>query len=76
MNGTDSGQKHSSPATRLIPAANWNDYHAWPPPGGLRHLIFHAETNGFDKAVKRVGRRVLIDEAVFFDCIEKSNKAA
>ena len=34
---------------RIIPVTQWNDHHAWPPQGGLRHLIFHAATNGFDK---------------------------
>jgi hypothetical protein len=41
--------------------------------GGLRHLIFNAETNGFAPAIKRVGRRVLIDEARFFEIVESQN---
>lgn len=52
--------------SRLIPVTRWNDYHVWPPIGGLRHLIFNEETNGFSKCVVRVGRRVLIDEDRFF----------
>lgn len=52
--------------TRLIPLTNWNDFHCWPPSGGLRHLVFHAHSNGFHKVVKRIGRRVLIDEEAFF----------
>jgi len=52
---------------RLIPVTRWNEYHPWPPVGGLRHLIFHAKTNGFDKVVRRVGRTVLLDEDAFFD---------
>jgi hypothetical protein len=59
--------------TRLIPVPRWNDYHDWPPPGGLRHLIFHAPTNGFASAFKRVGRRVLVDEAEFFRCVDANN---
>lgn len=59
--------------TRLIPVPRWNDYHDWPPPGGLRHLIFHAQTNGFASAFKRVGRRVLVDEAEFFRCVDASS---
>lgn len=51
---------------RLIPATDWPQHHSWPPIGGLRHLIFFAKTNGFDKVIRRVGRRVLIDEAAFF----------
>jgi hypothetical protein len=64
----------NTPATRLIPASQWNDYHPWPPPGGLRHLIFHANENGFDKVVKRAGRRILIDERAFFTWVEEQNK--
>lgn len=52
---------------RLIPVTRWSEFHPWPPIGGLRHLIFHAKTNGFDKVVRRVGRTVLLDEDAFFD---------
>jgi hypothetical protein len=58
--------------TRLIPAAKWNDFHPWPPKGGLRHLIFHEKSNGFEKVVRRIGRRVLIDEAQFFEWAENT----
>lgn len=51
---------------RLIPVTQWSNYHTWPPIGGLRHLIFNASVNGFDAVVRRVGGRVLIDEAAFF----------
>jgi hypothetical protein len=60
--------------SRLIPATDWPKYHSWPPIGGIRHLIFHAKTNGFDRVIKRVGRRVLIDEKKFFDFVEEKNK--
>ena len=60
-------------STRLIPVPDWNKYHAWPPAGGLRHLIFNAENNGFKKAFKRIGRRVLVDEQEFFKCVEEAN---
>lgn len=60
-----------SHATRLIPVPEWNSHHPWPPIGGLRYLIFNAEANGFDQVVRRVGRRVLIDEAAFFAWVEK-----
>lgn len=64
------------PSTGLIPVTAWNDYHPWPPIGGLRHLIFHAATNGFDVVVRRCGRRVLIDEHAFFDWVEQQTTAA
>ena len=59
--------------SRLIPVTDWNKFHNWPPVGGLRHLIFNAESNGFSPAIKRVGRRVLIDEARFFEIVEIQN---
>jgi hypothetical protein len=52
--------------TRLITVPDWPKYHPWPPVGGLRHLIFHADANGFHAVVRRCGRRVLIDETAFF----------
>lgn len=52
---------------RLIPVTHWNEFHPWPPIGGIRHLVFHAKTNGFDKVVHRVGRTVLLDEDAFFE---------
>lgn len=57
--------------TRLIPVNRWEEFHLWPPLGGLRHLIFNAGSNGFDAVVRRVGRRVLIDEAAFFAWVER-----
>lgn len=50
----------------LIPVTEWSNHHAWPPIGGLRHLIFHENNNGFHKCVYRVGKRVLINEPEFF----------
>jgi hypothetical protein len=37
--------------------------------GSLRHHIFHEETNGLSAALVRIGRKVLIKEAAFFDWI-------
>ena len=58
----------------LIPAANWNDHYDWPPPGGLRHIIFHAESNGFAEAIVRVGRRVLVDPVVFWEIVRSQGR--
>lgn len=74
MTATATQQNQTS--TRLIPVSKWNDYHVWPPQGGLRHLIFNQKTNGFDKAFKRVGRNVLVDETEFFACVERQNGGA
>ncbi len=66
----------SDTTTRLLTVSQWNEHHEWPPEGGMRHLIFNADTNGFASAFKRVGRRVLIDEVEFFRCVERQNAAA
>ncbi len=58
---------------RLIPVPHWNLFHTWPPTSGLRHLIFNADSNGFDAVVRRVGRRVLVDEAAFFAWVDAQN---
>jgi hypothetical protein len=55
---------------RLIPASKWHLHHAWPSSSGLRNLILKARKNGFHEAVRRVGRRVLIDEAAFFAWVD------
>lgn len=41
--------------------------------GGLRHLIFHADQNGFNKCIRRVGRKILIHVPSFFEWIDESN---
>jgi hypothetical protein len=61
--------------SRLIPLAEWANHHPWPPLGGLRHLVFFEKQNGFDRVTRRVGRRVLIDEAAFFEWVESQNGA-
>jgi hypothetical protein len=62
--------------TRLIPVPDWPNLHPWPSVAGLRHLIFHAERNGFSRVIKRAGRRVLIDEAAFFDWVASGTSDA
>lgn len=62
--------QEDTPERRLIPLSNWSEYHDWPPQGGLRHLVFHSDRNGFDKVIRRAGRRILIDEQAFFEWID------
>jgi hypothetical protein len=62
------------PNTKLIPVTDWCNHHPWPPLGGLRHLIFYSKNNGFDEVIHRVGSRVLIDEAAFFEWVKKDGE--
>jgi hypothetical protein len=60
-------------ARRLIPASKWHQHHPWPTQAALRDLILKAGRNGLASAIRRVGRRVLIDEAAFFAWVESQN---
>ena len=57
--------------TRFIPVSKWNEFHEWPPDGGMRHLIFFRNENGFAKVLKRPNRTWLIDEKAFFKWVSE-----
>lgn len=58
---------------RLIPIPKFNDYHPDPSPAALRWLVF-TNKDGFESCVVRRGRRVLIDEAAYFEWLEKHSR--
>lgn len=60
---------------RLIPLTKWAEIHSYPPIGQLRALVFNADKNGFNKVIRRCGRRVLIDEAEYFTWMDAQNRA-
>jgi len=72
MNNNNSSISH----TRYIPVPNWEKHHEWPSIAGLRYLIFKRHKNGFDQfgVVKKIGKRVLIDEAAFFEWMSNQGK--
>lgn len=39
----------------------------------LRQLVFNKNINGFDKVVVKIGRRILIDEDLFFEWLREQN---
>src|SRR5688572_13431330 len=55
---------------RLIPAAQWNQHHVWPTVSALRYYIFHARRFGLERAIVRMGRRVLVDDHMLFRLLE------
>jgi len=59
---------------RLIPVTVWHNHHPWPTQAGLRYLIFNEKKNGFNKVIRRAGRRVLIDEQSFFQWMDEQNE--
>lgn len=58
--------------TLLTPAQFTEKYPAFPL-GGLRWLRFNSETNGFDSAFLKIGRKLLIDEEAFFKAVDAAN---
>ncbi len=46
------------------------------PEGGLRYNIFHADRNDFQRCLRRIGRKVLIDEQEFFGWVDAQNRKA
>jgi hypothetical protein len=62
--------------TRYITVPNWNKHHEYPSVGGLRNLIFNKDKNGFHKVIKKIGKRVLIDEAAFFEWVANEGNSA
>lgn len=55
---------------KLIPLTNWSAHHNYPPLGQLRALVFNAKTNGFEKVIRRVGKRILLDEQSYFEWVD------
>ena len=60
--------------SRIIPLSKWNNYHDYPTVGSLRWMVFH-NANGIGCCLKRLGKRILIDEAAFFAWIDSQQQA-
>jgi hypothetical protein len=55
---------------RLIPVKDWKKFHLNPPLSELRDLMFHKDSNGFNSCVRRIGKKIYIDEDAFFRWVE------
>lgn len=66
----------NSTKNNLIPLTKWNDYHEWPTLQGFRNIVFNKKTNGLDKfkVINKVGKRIFIDEANFFEWMKSNPK--
>jgi hypothetical protein len=58
---------------RLLTVAQFVEEHNFLSHGGARYLIFNSKTNGLEKAIKRIGRKILIDEQKFFEWVNEQN---
>lgn len=64
-------EHHSRPT--LLTVKQFSQRHPAFTEGGLRWLLFNREQNGFERAVVKVGRRVLIDVDEFFGWLHTQN---
>jgi hypothetical protein len=64
-------EENTNPHTRLIPLTRWNDYHPFPTVPALRWMRFNGDKTGFNRCTLKVGKRVLIDEAKFFNWLRE-----
>lgn len=55
----------------LLSVSQFCQKHEWANVGGIRHLLFNRETNGFDRCVVRLGRKILLDENAVFDWLRE-----
>jgi len=55
---------------RLIPLTKWPEFHHWPTVPALRYYALMRHRNGFERVLRRVGKRLLIDEKSFFEWVE------
>lgn len=60
---------------RLIPFTKWNEHHTYPTIGQLRHFRLYGHKTGFNEAcVRKVGKRLYVDERAFFEWFEKQGR--
>jgi len=38
--------------------------------GAIRHILFYRRTNGFQKCVRKIGRKLMIKESDYIDWVE------
>jgi hypothetical protein len=74
MDSLHTTQPQGLPEPRLVPLTEWPARYGSPPLGGLRHLVFHSRTNGFDKVIRRIGKRIYLDVIAFHLWVDEQNE--
>lgn len=59
------------PTRVLLTCRQFAERFPWPSEAALRAIILDAEKKGFASAIKRYGRRILIDSQEFFVCLDR-----
>lgn len=66
-------QDYQNKDRSLLTVRQFSEKHPAFSEGSLRFIIFHAHKNGFKRCIRRVGRKVLLDEAEVFLWIDARN---
>lgn len=66
----------SNNSLKLLTVNQFVETHSFMTSGGLRALIFQSRFNNLDKkkVIKRIGRKILIDEAAFFEWLNERSE--
>lgn len=66
----------NSNSRKLLTVNQFVEAHPFMTSGGLRALIFASRYNQLDekKVIKRIGRKILLDEAAFFEWLNERNE--
>jgi hypothetical protein len=68
----------NSNSPKLLTVNQFIKTHPFMTSGGLRALIFQSRFNDLDKkkVIKRIGRKILLDETAFFEWLSERNEAS
>ncbi|MBS0637012.1 MAG: hypothetical protein JSS12_05845 [Verrucomicrobia bacterium] len=58
---------------QLVTVRQFCERFTYPSESAMRAIILDSSINGFDKAIFRVGRRVLVNVPTFFQIIQEKN---
>lgn len=64
------------PERTLLTVRQFSEKHPAFTEGSLRFNIFNAHRNGFKQCIRRIGRKILLDESEFFRWVDAQNKIA
>ncbi|NBV06697.1 MAG: hypothetical protein EBS06_05625 [Proteobacteria bacterium] len=69
-------QESNRQKVRLLTVNQFIEAHPFMTSGGLRALIFQSRFNDLDKkkVIKRIGRKILLDEAAFFEWLNERSE--
>lgn len=62
-----------SETQNLIHIMDWSKHYDYPSLSMLRKLVFNAQTNGFKKVIRKIGKKVYLNESEFFKWVDEQN---